>query len=80
MRRASYSPTRKASPVDPDFARTLIRQKLEDGRLPHNSVPRIWGGPANGEICDGCDQAVEKGTFVMEGVSWTRPSARFSSM
>jgi hypothetical protein len=32
--------------------RPLIRSKLTDGRLPLNSIPRVWGGPGNGETCD----------------------------
>ena len=27
----------------------LIHDKLADGRLPHNHIPRMWGGPGNGE-------------------------------
>jgi hypothetical protein len=32
--------------------RVLIRAKLADGRLPTNSIPRVWGGLGNGETCD----------------------------
>ena len=52
-----------------DPLRALIRQKLADGRLPQDSIPRISGGPSHGEICDGCDEAIAKNQFVMEGVS-----------
>jgi hypothetical protein len=41
--------------------RLMIQEKLADGRLPNNHIPRIWGGPGNGEICDGCDEIVTKG-------------------
>ena len=27
----------------------IIRQKLKNGTLPNNSIPRVWGGPGNGE-------------------------------
>ena len=27
----------------------MIRQKLANGTLPYNSIPRVWGGPGNGE-------------------------------
>jgi len=27
----------------------IIRQKLKNGTLPYNSIPRVWGGPGNGE-------------------------------
>ena len=45
----------------------LIRQKLADGRLPQNSIPRVWGGPSHGEICDACDEKIGEHQFVMEG-------------
>jgi hypothetical protein len=48
--------------------RLLVRAKLADGRLPINSIPRVWGGPANGEACDGCDKVVTKDEFIMEGI------------
>ena len=38
-----------------------------DGRLPMESMPRVWGGPANGEKCDACDEKVEKAQVVIEG-------------
>jgi hypothetical protein len=47
----------------------LIRAKLTDGRLPHNSIPRIWGGPGNNESCDACEETISKQDFVMEGIS-----------
>ena len=40
-----------------------------DGRLPHDSIPRMWGGPGAGETCDGCDELVTKEQMLMEGVS-----------
>lgn len=49
--------------------RILIRQKLKDGRLPLNSMARFWGGPAEGEMCDACDQPIPKQQLVMEGIS-----------
>jgi hypothetical protein len=55
--------------VDHEAIRTLIRAKLADGRLPHNSIPRFWGGRAAGEVCDGCELTIEEADLVMEGVS-----------
>ena len=55
--------------MEPVSLRNLIRQKLADGRLPQNSIPRVWGGPSNGETCDGCDEKIGAHQFVMEGVS-----------
>ena len=55
--------------MDPVSLRALIRQKLSDGRLPHNSIPRVWGGPSAGETCDGCEETIARHQFVMEGAS-----------
>ena len=49
--------------------RLLIREKLADGRLPHDSIPRVWGGPGAGEMCDACDEIVSKAQMIMEGIS-----------
>ena len=47
---------------------SLIRSKLSDGRLPHDSIPRIWGGPGAGETCDACGEVVTKPQMLMEGI------------
>ena len=52
--------------MTPDGIRLLILSKLADGRLPTNSNPRVWAGPGNGEICDGCDTIVTKTEFLVE--------------
>jgi len=49
--------------------RQLVRQKLADGRLPHNSIPRVWGGPANGESCQACEEVILQTEFIIEGIS-----------
>ena len=48
--------------------RLLIRGKLTDGRLPVNSIPRVWGAPGNGEACDACEKSITKDEFIMEGI------------
>jgi hypothetical protein len=55
--------------MDTPLLRLMIREKLADGRLPHDSIPRMWGAPGNGEICDGCGEIVTKTQMVMEGLS-----------
>jgi hypothetical protein len=60
---------RKAAAVDSHALRRLVSDKLADGRLPLNSIPRVWGGPANGETCDVCDIVVTQHEFIMEGIS-----------
>jgi hypothetical protein len=51
--------------------RLLIREKLKDGRLPYDSMPRFWGGPANEEQCDACGTPISKDQLVMEGIAST---------
>ena len=48
--------------------RLLIRAKLADGRLPHDSIPRVWGGPGAGEACDACEEIIRKPQMEMEGI------------
>lgn len=48
--------------------RFLIRAKLTDGRLPHDSIPRMWGGPGANEWCDACEETITKEQWVMEGI------------
>ena len=55
--------------MDMPTLRLLIRSKLADGRLPLNSIPRIWGGPGNCEVCDACETIVTKDELIMEGIS-----------
>jgi hypothetical protein len=50
--------------------RTLIRDKLQDGRLPLNGIPRFWVGPSNGEECNACDRFIT-GPLVVEGIAAT---------
>jgi len=50
-----------------DALRTLIREKLADGRLPQNSIPPVWGGAGNNRTCGACDLAI-KSQFVMERI------------
>jgi len=49
----------------------IIRQKLHDGTLPTNSIPRVWGGPGKGETCDACESVITKNEWVIEGISLT---------
>jgi hypothetical protein len=54
--------------MDQPILRLLIQEKLADGRLPHAPIPRIWGGPGNGETCDGCGETVTKAQTLMENL------------
>jgi hypothetical protein len=48
--------------------RALIREKIQKGRLPLDSIPRFWGGPSNGEVCDACETLITD-QLVMEGIA-----------
>jgi len=47
----------------------LIAAKLASGKLPYNSIPRVWGGPGNGESCDACEQIITSSELIMEGIA-----------
>ncbi len=55
--------------MERDRLRVVIRDKLASGELPHDSIPRIWGDPGNGEKCDACEEVVRTGQLLMEGIS-----------
>jgi hypothetical protein len=55
--------------MDSNALREIIATKLADGRLPQNSIPRVWGGPGHGETCRACDEVVPPGQLLMEGIS-----------
>jgi len=48
--------------------RILIRDKLQDGRLPVNGFPRFWIGPSDGEECHGCERIITDHLLV-EGIA-----------
>ena len=52
-----------------DTLRLRIRNKLAAGMLPHDHIPRFWGGPADGEECDACEDAIGGGELLMEAIS-----------
>jgi hypothetical protein len=57
--------------MDGDPILTLIRQKLMDGRLPLDSMPRFWGVDGEGGACDACDTPITKQQLMMEGLAST---------
>ena len=48
--------------------RSLIQQKLADGRLPNEGVRRVMSGPGDGERCEACELPVEKDQLVEDVV------------
>jgi hypothetical protein len=63
--------------MDQDALRLLIRRKLAAGTLPHDSIPRFWGGPAAGEECDACEALISADQLVMEGINATKRGYQF---
>ena len=65
----TIQPALLQSIVEAPAIRLLIRDKLKDGRLLYDSMPRFWGGPADEEICDACNLRIEKTQLVLEGIA-----------
>jgi len=55
--------------MDQESLRFLIRRKLQDGRLPHDGIRKIWSSPSDGETCNACDATLSKDQMLMEGVT-----------
>jgi hypothetical protein len=56
--------------MDVQAIRPLIRQKLQDGRLPHDRTARFWACPGTGEVCDACESPIEKDQMAVEGFAY----------
>jgi hypothetical protein len=55
--------------MDAQALRTIIRTKLEDGRLPIDKAPRVWGGGAGrGETCAACETMITQDQLCVEGI------------
>ena len=52
--------------MDQPLIRLLIQERLAEGRLPRMPISHFWGGPGNGETCDGCGETVTNVELVME--------------
>jgi hypothetical protein len=44
--------------MTPEAVRQLIRDRIEDGRLPRVRTIELWQAPGFGQTCDGCDLAI----------------------
>ena len=44
--------------MEQDALRLIVRRKLAQSDLPHDSIPRFWGGPATDEACDACEETL----------------------
>jgi hypothetical protein len=63
--------------MEQEILRRLIRSKLADGRLPQNSIPRLWGGAGTGETCDACEESSPRRSLSWKG-SARREAKAFS--
>jgi hypothetical protein len=61
----------------PESLRILIRAKLADGRLPHDSLRGVWGGAGDGETCLACQNEITKSNFVMESIDDGQQAVQF---
>jgi hypothetical protein len=55
--------------MDLQALRVLIRRKLQDGRLPHYNITRVWSSQSDRESCTACDTILAKDRLLMEGFS-----------
>jgi hypothetical protein len=55
--------------MDQEALRSLIRGKLQNGRLPNKGIKRIWSNPSDGETCDACDTVLARDQLLMEGIT-----------
>src|SRR2546428_2219059 len=55
--------------MDQESLRLFIRGKIQNGRLPHDGIKRVWSSPSDGETCDACDTILAKDQLLMEGVT-----------
>jgi hypothetical protein len=44
----------------------LIREKLQDGRLPRESTATTVGRPGDGRKCDACEEIITSASLMME--------------
>jgi len=59
--------------MDPMTLRLLTRDKLVNRRLPHEPLPRICGGPGQGETCAGCGDTVARSERGIEDAGTEHP-------
>jgi hypothetical protein len=55
--------------MDHQPLRLLIQQKLADGRLPRQRVPRFRSGASKGEACNACDEVIAGRQLWIEGIA-----------
>jgi hypothetical protein len=58
--------------VNIDALRLLIRQKVQDARLPYVGITRLQGSPSAGERCDACEVILSQEQLVLEATTLNR--------
>ena len=53
--------------MEQESLRRYIQRKIRDGRLPHDSITKVWSSPSAGETCDAGEAIVSWEQLVMEG-------------
>lgn len=53
--------------IDFDLVPSIIRRRLQDGRLPHGRIRKVVGGEGDGQLCDACGAIVTSDQIAMEG-------------
>src|SRR5580765_6154865 len=62
-------PTPARATMEVDALRLFIREKLQDGRLPHEQISQVQSRPADGQKCDACEKPVTMAQFVVTGTT-----------
>ena len=53
--------------MDHESLRLLIRHMIQDRRLLHDGIKRVWSRPSDGETCDACGVVLASHELLMEG-------------
>ena len=53
--------------IDLDIVPSVIRRRLQDGRLPQGRVWNLNGAEGDGQLCDACGSIVTSDQLAMEG-------------
>jgi hypothetical protein len=63
--------------VEQESLRLFIRRKIQNGRLPHTGIRRIWSSPSSDQTCDACDATLAKEQLLIEGITLGLGRSRF---
>ena len=63
--------------MDEPTLRLWITAKLDEGTLPSEGMPRVWGGPGSGQPCDACEKIITNVDLEIEGIRSEGGTVRF---